>query len=213
VRDREAGDQHDTAVTFAEWTGLFPERVETDRLELRRLSRETVDLQAFYEVCAHDDGIDEVTEHLTWDPHPHPRSTHEFVTAVADAWADGESATYLVHPNEADTFAGGCGLHVDWERRTGTLGTWLRKRFWGRGYSGERAAALLALAFEELDLELVVVTHEVGNENSRRAIEKYVDHFGGREEAYMRNAIVKDGEPADQRRYSVSREEYRDAVD
>jgi ribosomal-protein-alanine N-acetyltransferase len=213
VPDREEGDQHDTDVTFDDWSGLFPERIETDRLVLRRLSTETVDLRAFYEVCAHDDGIDEVIEHLTWDPHPHPKSTHEFGTAVEDAWEDGESATYLVHPKDADAFAGSCGLHVDWERRTGVLGTWLRKRFWGRGYSRERAAALVRLAFEELDLELVAVTHEAGNENSRRAIRKYVEYFGGREEAYMRNAVVTDGDPADQRRYSISRAEYRDAVE
>lgn len=205
-------DPHETDVAFADWTGLFPERVDTDRLTLRRLSRETVDLRAFYEVCAHDDAIDEVTEHLTWDPHPHPKSTHEFVTASEAAWDDGESATYLLYPDDADTFAGACGLHVDWERRTGVLGTWLRKRFWGNGYSGERAAALLALAFDHLDLELVAVAHEVGNENSRRAIRKYVDHFGGREEALMRNAVVTGGDPTDQRRYTISREEYREST-
>jgi RimJ/RimL family protein N-acetyltransferase len=204
---------HDTDVTFDDWSGLFPERVETDRLKLRRLSTETVDLRAFYGVCAHDDDIDEVTEYLTWDPHPHPKSTREFVAGVEDAWEEGESATYLVHPKSTDTFAGGCGVHVDWDRRSAELGMWLRKRFWGRGYSGERAAALVQLAFEELDLELVVVTHEVGNDNSRRAIEKYVDHFGGREDAVLRNGVAVDGEPRDLRRYSISREEYRESVE
>ena len=213
MSDEAHPDPHETAVEFADWEGLFPERVETDRLVLRRLSRETIDLREFYDVCAHDDGIDRVTEHLTWDPHPHPESTREFVTAMEDAWDDGEGAHYLVFPREAETFAGGCGLTLDWDRRTGTLGMWLRKRFWGRGYSGERAAALLALAFDHLDLELVAVSHEAGNENSRRAIRRYVDHFGGREEAYMRNAVVADGEPVDQRRYSISRAEYRAAVE
>lgn len=206
-------DPHDTDVAFADWSGLFPERVGTDRLVLRRLSGETVDLLEFYDVCAHDDDIKEVTEYLTWDPHPHPESTREFVAAMEDAWDEGEDATYVIYPKEGDTFAGGCGLGLDWERRTGTLGVWLRKRFWGRGYSGERAAALLALAFDHLDLELVAVTHEAGNENSRRAVRKYVERFGGREEGLLRNAGATDGEPVDQRRYTVSREEYRAAVE
>ena len=209
----ERSDPHGTDVGVSEWSGLFPERIETDRLALRRLSRETVDVLDFYEVCAHDEDIEAVTRYLTWDPHPHPKSTLEFLTATEDAWDDGETATYLIVPADAATFAGGCSLGIDWDRRTGTLGTWLRKRFWGRGYSGERAAALLALAFEHLDLDLVAVTHEVGNENSRRAIRKYVEHFGGREEALMRNAIVTDGEPTDQRRYTISHEEYRGAVE
>lgn len=250
--DSSGGDPHDTDVAFDDWSGLFPERVETDRLVLRRLSRETVDLHAFYDVCAHDEDIDEVTEYLTWDPHPHPESTREFVAAMEDAWDDGEVATYLVEPkgtargawttsigegsepqddasgpqhdasgpqhdasnprDGANTFAGGCGLTLDWERRTGTLGLWLRKRFWGRGYSGERAAALIRLAFEHLDLDLVAVAHEAGNENSRRAILKYVQHFGGRDEAHLRAAGVNDGEPVDHLRYTISRAEYEDGV-
>jgi len=203
---------HDTDVTFDDWTGLFPERIGTDRLVLRRLSRETVDLHDFYDVCAHDDGIEAVTEYLAWDPHPHPKESHDFLAAVEADWAEGESAQYAIFPREADTFAGCCGLSFDWERRSATLGLWLRKRFWGNGYSGERAAALLALAFDHLDLELVAVTHEAGNDNSRRAIRKYVDHFGGREDAYMRNGAVTGGGPVDQRRYSIDRAEYRDAV-
>ena len=203
-------DPHETDVTFAEWSGLFPEIVETDRLRLERLSRDRIDLHAFYEVCAHDPDIEEVTEHLTWGPHPHPKSTFEFVTAMEDAWDEAENATYLVRPHGADTFSGGAGLGVDWEKRTGILGVWLRKRFWGRGYSGERAAALIALVFERLDLELVAVDHMVGNEQSRRAIEKYVEHFGGRHEGLFRNRGLKDGEPVDHHRYSISREEYRE---
>jgi ribosomal-protein-alanine N-acetyltransferase len=206
-------DPHETGVDFGEWTGPFPEVVETDRLVLHRLSPGNVDLRAFYEVCAGDDGIDEVTEHLAWGPHPHPQSTREFVTAMDDDWQAGEAATYLVHPKAADTFAGGCGLTLDWEKQSGELGMWLRRRFWGRGYSGERAAALLSLAFDHLDLELVTVTHEAGNENSRRAIEKYVDHFGGREEALLRNAVATEDGPRDMRRYSIAREEYRAAVE
>lgn len=206
-------DPHGTGVAFDEWAGPFPEVVETDRLVLRRLAPAHVDLRDFYEVCAHDDGIEAVTEHLAWDPHPHPQSTREFVAAMDDAWEAGGTATYLVHPKAADTFAGGCGLTLDWERRSGELGLWLRRRFWGRGYSGERAAALLALAFDHLDLELVTVTHEAGNDNSRRAIEKYVEHFGGHEEALMRNAVATEDGPRDMYRYSIAREEYRAAVE
>lgn len=202
-------DPHETDVTLAEWTGLFPAVIETERLRFERLHRDRVDLHAFYEVCAHDPDIEEVTAQLTWEPHAHPKETFEFVTAMEAAWDEGENATYLVRPHDAETFAGGTGIGIDWDRRTGTLGMWLRKRFWGRGYSGERAAALLALAFERLDLELVAVDHMVGNEQSRRAIEKYVERFGGRHEGLLRNRGLEDGEPVDHHRYTISREEYR----
>ncbi|MEF8821885.1 MAG: GNAT family N-acetyltransferase [Halovenus sp.] len=59
--------------------------------------------------------------------------------------------------------AGGAGLDIDWGRQIGTLGVWLRKRFWGRRHPGERAEALLELAFEDLDQEVVAVIHHVDN--------------------------------------------------
>lgn len=198
---------------------LFPGRIETDRLVLERLSRETVDVFEFYRICSrHEPGIDEVTRQLSWEPHATPKETADFVGAVEQDWEDGELASYVVRPGPgedgAGEIAGGTGLTVDWERRTGHLGMWLRKPFWGRGYSGERVGALLAVAFERLDLELVAVCHHVGNEQSKRAIEKYVQRFGGRYDGRLRNSGVDaDGTIIDQHRHSISREEYRRATD
>ncbi|MFT4884949.1 MAG: ribosomal-protein-alanine N-acetyltransferase, partial [Natronomonas sp.] len=87
-----------------------------------------------------------------------------------------------------------------------------RKPFWGRGYSGERARTLVALAFDVLDLEVVGVTHDPDNEKSQRAIEKYVDALGGRKEGLIRNDIVIDGEPRDSVRYSITAEEWQGAT-
>jgi ribosomal-protein-alanine N-acetyltransferase len=102
-------------------------------------------------------------------------------------------------------------LGIDWEKRTGELGMWLRKDFWGRGYSGERAAALMDLAFERLDLEVVAVTHHADNDKSCRAIEKYIDTHGGRCEGLLRNWLPYDNEVADEYRYTVTQAEYRAA--
>jgi len=85
----------------------------------------------------------------------------------------------------------------------------LRKPFWGRGYSGERAMALMKLAFDRLDLEIFSPAHFDGNENSRRAIEKYVDRVGGRYEGVLRNWVPDGDEVHDLRRYSVSQEEWQ----
>jgi RimJ/RimL family protein N-acetyltransferase len=216
--------------------------IETERLRLERETRDAVDLHAYYQVCSSDPGIDEVTEYLSWEPHDHPGETAEYLDSVEERWEDRENAGYLVRPKDPDAapdvehrvvlddeygpYAGSTGLGTDWDRRSAGLGLWLRKPFWGRGYSGERAAALLELAFERLDLEVVEVSHEVGNEKSRRAIEKYVDRFGGpaseasgtssraersdggRREGRLRNDVGAEDGPTDQVRYTSSREEY-----
>jgi RimJ/RimL family protein N-acetyltransferase len=154
-----------------------------------------------------------VTEHLTWDPHQTPKETKDFVDAREQARADGEGSEYVVRPKDgedgAGEIAGMTGIDVDWDRRTATFGTWLRKRFWGRGYSGERAAALLDLAFDRLDLAVVVVDHFAGNEQSRRAIEKYVDRFGGDHDGLLRNWYPAGDEVRDVHRYSITREQWR----
>jgi len=193
---------------------MFPERIETDRLVLEALTHENVDLFELYGHCSTDaPHVDEVTEHLTWDPHQTPKETKDFVDAREQARADAEGSEYVVRPKDgedgAGEIAGMTGIDVDWDRRTATFGTWLRKRFWGRGYSGERAAALMDLAFDGLDLEVVVVDHFAGNEKSRRAIEKYVDRFGGDHDGLLRNWYPAGDEVRDVHRYSITREQWR----
>ncbi len=194
----------------------FPETIETDRLRIERLSHETVDLPEYYRICSSDEAIDEVTEYLSWDPHESIRETREYVDMVERQWERGDSAAYLLRPRENEDgsgdIAGGAGMTFDWEQKTGTLGVWLRKRFWGRGYSGERASAFMRLAFDRLDLDVVAVEHQAGNEKSQRAIEKYADRFGGSYDGTVRNWEVKSGEAHDQHRYTIRREEYCEAT-
>ena len=195
---------------------LFPEALETERLRLERLT--TDDLSELYEHASTDaPDVDEVTRYVNWDPHETPKVTRDFLSMVESQWADGEGATYAVRTREgeplAGAFGGTTGLTVEWDRRVGTLGLWLRKPLWGRGYSGERAGALLALAFDRLDLGVVAVAHDPENDASRRAIEKYVDRFGGQKEGRIRNDLqFADGSVRDSIRYSVAAEEWRAAV-
>ena len=117
---------------------LFPYRIETDRLELERLCRENVDLFTYYELCAADDDIEEVTRHLYWNSPRTVMDARELLNNEQRSWEEGTKASYLVRPFEADEdeyggIAGCAKLFVDWDRDVGELGVWLRKRFWGRG--------------------------------------------------------------------------------
>jgi RimJ/RimL family protein N-acetyltransferase len=197
---------------------MFPETIETERLRLEPRFPERVDLDACYRICSSDPAIDEVTEYVTWDPHETKKETLEFLERGRERWEDREAASYVIRPREgedgAGEIAGFGGFSVDWDRRTAELGTWLRKRFWGRGYSGERAAALVEVAFEALDLEVVAVSHHPDNDNSRRAIERYVDRLGGRREGRLRNTLTfLDGSVHDEVRYTISQAEWRAATE
>jgi len=191
---------------------LFPDRIETDRLVLEALSTEAVDPLTYYE-HASGAAAEEATTHLPWEPHDHPKASLDTIREAADAREAGEHARYVVRPREgeegAGEFAGTTGIYPKWDRRTAAFSIWLRPAFWGRGYSGERAAAMVELAFERLDLDLVAVAHMDGNENSRRAVEAYVDRFGGQHEGLLRNWQANDdGSVVDMHRYTITREQY-----
>ncbi|QKY21422.1 GNAT family N-acetyltransferase [Halolamina sp. CBA1230] len=194
---------------------MFPAIIETERLRLEPRTPEYVDTFALYEHCKQGaPHIDEITEYLPWEPHATPNETAEFLERGVEGREEREGIDYVIRPREgqegADEIAGFGGLTLDWDTDSAELGTWLRKPFWGRGYSAERALALAELAFEQLDLELVAVTHDVDNEQSARAIEKYIERMGGRREGTLRNFHAGDP-PVDVVRYSVTQSEYRDA--
>lgn len=191
---------------------LFPEEMESERLQYERLHPEEFDpFELYQHVKEGAPGIDEVTEYVSWDPYEHPKKAFDWVDSTGSDFDEHEAGHYVMRPKDGDAageFAGLTSIHPDWDRRMAVFGTWFRKPFWGRGYSGERAARMLELVFDRLDLNLVAVAHAPGNEKSRRAIEKYVERFGGRKEGHIRNSIILDGEPRDSIRYSISREEW-----
>ncbi|SEL50734.1 GNAT family N-acetyltransferase [Haloferax larsenii] len=194
---------------------LYPDVVETERLRLVAARPENVHPLDVYEACSQPE-MDEVTTYMPWSRHETPKVSKDFLSDCASKWDDAESAQYAVYPRNgedgASELAGFGGIHTEWPRRVGTLGFWLRPQFWGRGYSGERADALTALAFDVLDLEVVEVKHAVENEKSQRAIEKYMDALGGGRDGRDRNSLPVEDGVADQFVYSVSQDEWLDAT-
>ena len=195
---------------------MFPERIETDRLSLERISHDTVDVFELHDRYADGADTEEMFEYWDSSPHETVKETYDYVDEAERLWNDGAGAKYVIRPKDgedgAGVVAGTTGLYPDWEKRSANLGILLDKRFWGRGYSGERADAILAVAFDRLELELVVAAHVVGNEKSRRAIEKYVERYGGQYEGLLRNWLALSDAVADVHRYTISREEYLEAT-
>jgi RimJ/RimL family protein N-acetyltransferase len=198
---------------------LFPESLETDRLVLERLCHENVDALELYECFAAGAADEEVFEYVPQEPWHAPKEAHDRIEDAEERWREGRAAEYVVRPRDkegdgevgAGEIAGTAHLHCEWDRRTGRLGLILRKPFWGRGYSGERAEALMGLAFDRLDLDLITAGHNAGNEKSKRAIEKYVEAHGGQYDGILRNWVPMGDHIDDLHRYTVTREQWEQA--
>lgn len=194
-------------------TDCYPRVVETDRLRFEPLHE--VDPREYYRFRR--DQPPEVYAYIPFEAPETPREAAGWLTDAREDWKARTRAMYAVRPTngteggDRGDLAGETMLATQWDHRIAWLGLVLGKRFWGRGYSGERADAMLELAFDRLDLEYVAVTHEVGNRNSRRAVERYVDRNGGRREATLRNWAPPDaGEVPDEAYYAIAREAWFD---
>ncbi|WP_152415811.1 GNAT family N-acetyltransferase [Halovivax asiaticus] len=193
-------------------TVLFPDRLETDRLRLDVVDPASTDASEHYEAFADDPDPETVYEYVLVSEPTTPDESRVFVENAGSNRDDADAVTYAIYLTGdepmAGTLAGTATLFVEWDREAASSAIVLRKPFWGRGYSGERAGALLGLAFDRLDLAHFGVSCVAGNDRSKRAIEKYVGAHGGRYDGRLRHAHAIDGEPVDLHWFSISRSEY-----
>lgn len=95
---------------------------------------------------------------------------------------------------------GGAGFHaVDWINRSTSIGYWLAAEAQGHGLMSAAVRALLAHAFETLELHRVVIEVVVDNARSRAIPER----LGFREEAVLREAKLIGGRHEDAALYAM----------
>jgi len=67
---------------------------------------------------------------------------------------------------------------INWRIGCGVIGYWLDKDYWGKGYMPEAVKILEDYAFE-LGFYRIEIQHDLGNDNSKRVIEKSGYTFEG----------------------------------
>lgn len=78
------------------------------------------------------------------------------------------------------------------DKKVNELGYVLSKDFWGKGLMTEAARAVIAFMFEKLNLDAVTCGHFIGNDRSRRVIEKCgFKYFGEAEYTTRMGDVVK----------------------
>lgn len=188
---------------------MFPETIETDSLTLNPLREEYVDVFDLYDLfAAKSEGVAGVFEYVPQEPYTSVKEARDQLVEVETAWEEAKTAQYAVYTSN-DDLAGYAVLSIEWKRQTGNLGFILAKPYWGQGHAGECATALTELAFDQLDLELVAIGYEEGNERSKRAVEKFIETVGGQYDGVLRNWTPIGDEIADHHRYTVTQEQYQ----
>ena len=116
----------------------------------------------------------------------------------------GDKYNFVVERKSDRKNIGGCMiLEVDWPNRYGTIGIFLGKSFWSKGYGSEAVKILSGFMFGEMTLnrvELVVLAF------NRRAIRAY-EKNGFVLEGVSRERVYKDSKYCNQYHMSILRNE------
>jgi RimJ/RimL family protein N-acetyltransferase len=152
--------------------------LETERLLLRPFA--AGDLDALLAIQSRDD----VTRYLYWDPRTaaEVREVLDRKVRSTAIVAEGDNLSLAAVLRESGQLIGDCSLRwVSAEHRQAEIGFIFHPDHHGRGYATEAAAALLALAFENLRVHRVIGRLEARNTASARVLER----LGMRKEAHL----------------------------
>ena len=137
--------------------------LKTERLSLRPLREQ--DAEALHRLV--NDW--EVTRTLAEIPYPYPRAlADEWIASTAAQLADGTGYHLAITGTEGatETLVGLVGLRVNTARRTGRLGYWVGRAYWGHGVATEAAKRLTSWGFANLPLDHITAEVTEGNDAS-----------------------------------------------
>lgn len=176
----------------------FP--LETHRLLLREIrASDEADIHAY----AADP---EVVRLTVWGPNT-AEATHlsvENALKAQEEWPRADVGLAIELKSER-RMVGSIALRlIDDGDRAAEIGYVLARSYWGRGYVPEAARAILAVAFERLNVHRVCATCNVLNRSSYRVMEK----IGMRREGHFLKDVLEKGKWRDSYLYAILAEEW-----
>lgn len=172
-------------------------RLETERLILRPWSMEDADDMYAYACTA------KVGPMAGWKPHESLDESKKILAMFIE-----EDDSWAIELKETHHVIGSVGLHDT--KRAGLIydreiGYVISEDYWGRGIVVEAVRAVMAHAFDELQMEELMVAHFCFNKQSKRVIEK----LGFEHRKHLAEACVRyDGVVLDDEIYTMTREQY-----
>lgn len=176
-----------------------PQELRTARLLLRSFDQE--DIPALVRLA----GAREIAATTIQIPHPYSEENARSFLAKADEdFRAGLGVAFAISFPQERELCGAIGLHMAGEHSHAELGYWVGVPFWGRGYAGEAALAVVQFGFWTLRLRRIYAHCFAGNRGSQRVLEK----IGMRHEGRFRQHVMKWGKYLDIENYGLLAEEF-----
>ncbi len=148
--------------------------LETPRLLLRAMRvRDTEDMYAYAK-------NPEVTQYLLWSPHKSPDYTRSYLEYLAGRYRLGQHYEWAMVSKADGHMIGTCGFsRIECPQNAAEIGYVLNPAYRGQGLVAEAAERVLRFGFDVLGLHRVEARYMVGNDASRRVMEKLGMQFEG----------------------------------
>ena len=139
---------------------------------------------------------------------------HPYEDGLAEEWISGlqksfnedKKCTLAICLNDGDLLVGAIDLTIFRSHEKASLGYWVGRDYWGRGYCTEAARMMVKFGFENLGLSRIFATHLEHNPASGRVMEK----LGMKREGVLRKHVKKWGKYYDLVYYGILKSEYED---
>ena len=149
-------------------------KLETERLLLRKMCLDDTD--DMYEYSKDP----EVTKYLSWSPHESKAYTYDYLMYLQNRYKTGDFFDWAIVCKQSDKMIGTCGFtRFDFPNNSAEVGYVINPKFKGQGIATEASARVIRYGFETLRLERIECKFMIGNDASRRVMEKNGMTFEG----------------------------------
>lgn len=175
-----------------EITRIFrdPPYIETQRLLLRKMQKK--DAADMYEYASRD----EVTRYLLWEPHESENYTYKYLSYIQSRYRAGDFYDWAITLKDDGKMIGTCGFtKIVVENNSAEVGYVLNPNYWGYGIAPEAVVAVMRYGFTELRFHRIEARYIIGNDRSRRVMEKVGMQFEGvsRDSMHVKGRYVSIG--------------------
>ena len=147
----------------------------------------------------------EVTRFLTWSPHPDVEYTKAYLDSLKSYYELGSFYDWAVIWGEENKMIGTCGFtSVSIPNNSAEIGYVINPDYRGRGIAVEAARRVMRFGFEEMGLNRIEARYMVGNDASKRVMEKLGMTFEG----VYRSSVCINGIYRDVGMCSILKSEY-----
>ncbi len=152
----------------------------------------------------------EVSINLSTVPYPYSlEDAQNFIkTSQENFFQKNAEQEFGIFLKDQHQLIGMCGLQINTKNNHATLGYWLGKAYWGKGYATEMARRMVSYGFEDLKMHRIACAHFHTNPASGKVMQK----AGFRYEGRRRGHFKRGEEYLDILDYGILRDEFEKEV-